>query len=264
MSEASNYRARKRFGQNFLVDTAVIEAIITAVSTDQSSGPTIEIGPGLGALTKRLLASQGRLEVIELDRDIIPKLQEHCAGLGELVIHNQDVLQVDFTQFCPNGEKLKLVGNLPYNISTPLLFHLTQYCDQLSSLFFMLQKEVVDRIVAKPGTKAYGRLSVMMQYYFEVAALFTVPPEAFKPAPKVTSAVMRLVPRPANERIAKDGALLSRLVAQAFSQRRKTLRNVLKGMVSEAQLAELGLSATARAEELSVAQYIEMANLIDA
>ncbi len=261
MTEPTNHRARKRFGQNFLVDTTVIEAIIAAVATDTSDGPTIEIGPGLGALTKRLLTKLNHLEAIELDRDIIPKLKAHCEGLGELVVHNQDVLQVDFAELCPTGQKLKLIGNLPYNISTPLLFHLAQYGELISSMFFMLQKEVVDRIVAKVGTKAYGRLSVMMQYYFEVAELFTVPPEAFKPAPKVTSAVMRLVPRVKEQQLAKDEQGLAKLVAQAFSLRRKTLHNALKDMVTDEQLFAAGISPTSRAEQLSVADYVSLVNV---
>ena len=247
--------ARKRFGQNFLVDIGVISAIVGAI--DPRPGETVvEIGPGLGALTEPLLARTGRLHVVEIDRDLIARLKRQYSP-EKLVIHEGDALAFDFATI---GDGLRLVGNLPYNISTPLLFHLAAYAEQVRDMHFMLQKEVVERMVAEPGDADFGRLSVMLQYRFHLEWLVDVPPESFDPAPKVDSAVVRLIPKAAAERNARDEAVLERVVTAAFAQRRKMLRNTLKGILDEAAFARLGIPPTARAEELAVGDYVRIAN----
>lgn len=253
---------RKRFGQNFLHDQAVIHNIITAIDP-RPAQHLVEIGPGKGALTRPLLRAAGHLDVVELDRDLIPLLERECAGLGELHIHQADALAFDFATLAADGRRLRLVGNLPYNISTPLLFHLMDQVQCIQDLHFMLQKEVVDRLAAQPGSKDYGRLSVMIQYYCEVEPLFVVHPGAFFPAPKVDSAVARLVPHAAPPVEVADRANFSHLVAQAFSQRRKTLRNTLKGLLTEEQIRAQGIDPGLRAEVLSLAQFARLSNALD-
>jgi 16S rRNA (adenine1518-N6/adenine1519-N6)-dimethyltransferase len=251
------HQARKRFGQNFLVSPGVIRNIVAAIAP-RPGDCMVEIGPGLGALTEPLLAELGHLHVVEIDRDLIARL--HQAYPPErLTVHEGDALEFDFAGL---GSGLRIVGNLPYNISTPLLFHLAGYADVLRDMHFMLQKEVVDRMVAAPGGGDYGRLSVMLQYRFDMERLFLVPPGAFNPAPRVDSAIVRLLPRPRAALQARDEALLARLVGAAFGQRRKMLRNTLRELVAESQLEAVGVAPTARAEEIAVADYVRLANLL--
>jgi len=247
------HRARKRFGQHFLADAAVIDAIVGAVAPRRDDR-VVEIGPGLAALTRPLLARLARLDVVEIDRDIVARLRAEFTG-GNLVIHEGDALRFDFGAL---GTGLRVVGNLPYNISTPLLFHLARYADALHDLHVMLQKEVVERMVAAPSTSAYGRLSVMLQYRFEMEAVLEVPAAAFRPAPEVESSVVRMTPlRPPPHRV-RDEALLGTIVAAAFSQRRKTLRNALKGYFAAADFARVGIDAGLRAQDLPVADFARM------
>jgi len=246
---------RKRFGQNFLVSPGIIGKIIDAIAP-QPGDRMVEIGPGLGALTEPLLARLDHLHVVEIDRDLIAGLSERFPP-ERLTIHAGDALAFDFAVL---GSDLRVVGNLPYNISTPLLFHLAEAAAAIRDMHFMLQKEVVDRMVAAPGKADYGRLSVMLQYRFDVERLFLVPPGAFQPAPQVDSAIVRLLPKPAAQLTVRDPALFAKLVATAFGQRRKMLRNNLRKLVDEAGLAEAGIEPTARAEELSVADYVCLAN----
>ena len=260
----SKHIARKRFGQNFLIDRQVIADIVNAVSPRRDAC-VVEIGPGLGALTDPLLQRLDHLHVVEIDRDIVARLRQRFSP-AKLTIHEGDALAFDFSTLVGNtgngGGRLHVVGNLPYNISTPLLFHLATFADSIYDMHFMLQKEVVERMVAEPGTTDFGRLSVMLQYRFVMDWLLDVPPESFDPAPKVDSAVVRLIPRPPLELDAKDESKLATLVAAAFAQRRKMLRNNLKGFFDEAGLERLGISPTARAEELSVADYVRLANAL--
>lgn len=260
MSGTFPHRARKRFGQNFLHDPGVIQRIVAAI--DPRPGQRlVEIGPGQGALTLPLLERAGSLDVIELDRDLIAPLQTLAAGRGELRVHNADALKFDFRSLARDGAPLRVVGNLPYNISTPLLFHLIAQADVIQDMHFMLQKEVVDRMAAAPGSGDYGRLSVMVQFYCEVTRLFTVGPGAFRPAPKVDSAVVRLIPRRSPVVDVHDPAVFAAVVNQAFSQRRKTLRNALKRMLSDEEIRAAGIDPGARPEELDLARFAALANL---
>ena len=257
----STHIARKRFGQNFLQDQNVIANIVRAIDPNNHDCLT-EIGPGLAALTEPLLERVEHMHVVELDRDLVARLQKRFSP-ERLTIHSADALEFDFLSLDATGKtQRKVVGNLPYNISSPLLFHLTQFAPHIDVQVFMLQKEVIERMVAQPSEKAYGRLSVMLQYRYEMTHLFDVPPHAFIPAPKVTSAVVRMYPRKPEQLYARDEAHLSKLVAQAFSQRRKMLRNTLSEMVTQAQLEACGIAPTARAEELSVAQFVELSNYL--
>ncbi|OAM46315.1 16S rRNA (adenine(1518)-N(6)/adenine(1519)-N(6))-dimethyltransferase [Eikenella sp. NML99-0057] len=253
----TQHTARKRFGQNFLQDSRIIADIVQAVRP-QPADTIVEIGPGLGAITEPLAAKLDRLHVCEIDRDIIGYLKTRLYA-GKLVIHEGDVLQFDFASV--PGHK-KIVGNLPYNISTPLLFHLSRYADEVEDMHFMLQKEVVERMVAEPGSNDFGRLSVMLQYFFEMEKLLDVPPEAFSPAPKVDSAVVRLIP--AKHRIgqAQDFEQFAALVKQAFHQRRKTIRNNLKGIANDEVLQAVGISPQERAEHIAPENYVALANLL--
>ena len=254
--------ARKRFGQNFLIDNQVITDIVKAVSPARDDC-VVEIGPGLGALTEPLLKTLDHLHVVEIDRDIIARLKQRYSP-EKLTIHEGDALAFDFASLArASGRKLHVVGNLPYNISTPLLFHLATFADQVCDMHFMLQKEVVERLVAEPGTADYGRLSVMLQYRFFMDWLLDVPPESFDPAPKVDSAVVRLIPRPSQDLIVKDEARFSALVSAAFAQRRKMLRNNLKDILGNNGFERIGVEPTARAEELSVAEYVRIANSLE-
>ncbi len=217
----------------------------------------VEIGPGEGALTRELLPILGQLDVVELDRDLIPLLQDKLSELGELRIHQADALKFDFCQLSPGPAQLRVAGNLPYNISTPLLFHLLEMSHCIQDMHFMLQKEVVERITAKPGSGQYGRLSVMIQYYCEADMLFTVGPGAFRPAPKVDSAVVRLVPHQ-QPPVAVDASRLSHLVNRAFGQRRKTLRNNLKGLLDADEIASLGIDPGIRPERLGLEDFARL------
>lgn len=257
----SKHVARKRFGQNFLIDAQVIGEIVAAVAP-QRDDLVVEIGPGLGALTGPLLARLDHLHVVEIDRDIVARLRQRYIP-ERLTIHEGDALAFDFGALADTaGKKLSVVGNLPYNISTPLLFHLAQFADRTREMHFMLQREVVERMVAEPGTADYGRLSVMLQYRFVMDWLLDVPPESFEPAPKVDSAVIRLIPRAQEELTVRDEARFAALVAAAFGQRRKMLRNNLKGLVDDGLLERLGIAPTARAEELPLSDYIALANAV--
>jgi 16S rRNA (adenine1518-N6/adenine1519-N6)-dimethyltransferase len=258
MNQHQGHTARKRFGQNFLVSPGIVRRIVDAIAA-RPGDLVVEIGPGLGALTAPLLERIDHLHVVEIDRDLIARLKDAYPP-ERLTIHEGDALEFDFATL---GTGLKVVGNLPYNISTPLLFHLAAYAGGVRDMHFMLQKEVVDRMAAEPGSGDYGRLSVMLQYRFDIERLFVVPPGAFNPPPKVDSAIVRLVPRKVGAGdTAKDEALFARVVAAAFSQRRKMLRNTLREMISEDGLAALGIAPTARAEELSVADYVRLSNSV--
>lgn len=249
---------RKRFGQNFLQNKHIIDEVLHAINP-QPDDNVMEIGPGLGALTQPLLRRLNKLTAVEIDRD----LQQYLASLpiaqGKLNLISADALTIDYSQF---GSNLRIVGNLPYNISTPLLIHLLQFVSYIEDMYFMLQKEVVDRMAASPGTKAYGRLSVMLQYHCEVEHLFDVPPEAFDPQPKVDSAIVRLIPYRSSPFKPVDVEQLERIVANSFSMRRKTLTNNLKGIVSIAELNEMGIDGGKRPEQISVAEYVQLAKFI--
>lgn len=249
--------AKKRFGQNFLTDQAVIQSLVDAISP-QPDDLMIEIGPGLGALTQPLLTKLNALHVVEIDRDIIAWMQNTYTA-SKIHIHHSDVLKFDFTTI---GERIRVVGNLPYNISSPILFHLLDNVAGIIDMHFMLQKEVVERMVASPSTAAYGRLSVMLQYHLHMEYLITVPPEAFNPAPKVESAFVRCIPHKHIPFVAQDTALFAKVVMAAFGQRRKTLRNTLKGLLDDAGFAQIGIDSQLRAENLSVAQFVAIANFL--
>lgn len=251
---------KKRFGQNFLSDSAVIASCIAAIRP-QADDLMVEIGPGLGALTQPLLPRLKHLHVVELDRDIVSWMQSHYAA-GSLAIHNIDALKFDFSALVQTApeRKLRVVGNLPYNISTPILFHLLDNLSCIDDMHFMLQKEVVERMVAAPSSAAYGRLSVMLQYRLQMEYLFTVPPEAFEPPPKVESAFVRAVPHALLPYPARDEKLFAKVVMSAFGQRRKTLRNTLKGLLDDGGFAALGIDPQLRAENLSVAEFVAIAN----
>jgi 16S rRNA (adenine1518-N6/adenine1519-N6)-dimethyltransferase len=247
--------ARKRFGQHFLADLEVVGRIVDAVAPRRDDC-IVEIGPGLGALTAPLLERVRHLHVIEIDRDLCARMRERYPA-ERLTIHQGDALRFDFAAL---PAPLRVVGNLPYNISTPLLFHLVTVSARCADLHFMLQREVVDRLTALPGSKAYGRLSVMLQYRYRMERLMNVPASAFRPEPKVSSAVVRLVPRPAAELAALDAGQFGRVVTKAFSTRRKTVKNSLSGVVSAAELVELGIDPRSRAEDLAVPDFVAIAN----
>lgn len=254
-------QARKRFGQNFLQDDAVIDAIIAAISPAPDQH-IVEIGPGRGALTAELLASGARLDVIELDRDLAPLLLQQFNDAPNLTLHNADALQFDYLPLADDGKKLRVIGNLPYNITTPLLFHLLDQSAVIEDMCFMLQKEVVERICAAPGNKQYGRLTIMLQYQCAAEALFDVPPEAFDPAPKVDSAIIYLQPRSEPLGGQVNGVQLNKLVTQAFSQRRKTIANTLKKQVTLDQLTAAGISPEQRPETVSIEQFVHLTRLV--
>ena len=253
MSSRSNqdHQARKRFGQNFLVDAAVVESIVRAIAPQKTEN-MVEIGPGLSALTAPLLECLERLSVIEIDRDLAQRLRDRFSS-ERLNIIEGDALEIDFAQF---GDKLRIVGNLPYNISSPLLFALVSCAEHVVDQHFMLQREVVDRMVARAGESDYSRLSVMLQYRYRIQKLFDVSPEAFNPPPRVTSSIVRMIPLGAERLRAQSDALFARVVQRAFSQRRKMLRGVLSEWTSMIPWEELGIEPTWRAEQVSVAGFI--------
>jgi 16S rRNA (adenine1518-N6/adenine1519-N6)-dimethyltransferase len=244
------HKARKRFGQNFLVDEQIIADIIRVIRPE-AADIMVEIGPGLGALTRPLLQRLNQLHVVEIDRDIIAHLEQDYPQ-DKLIIHAGDALKFDLAQL---PAPLRIVGNLPYNISSPLLFHFSDYCERIRDMHFMLQNEVVERMVAEPSTPAYGRLSVMLQYRFQMEKLLDVPPESFRPSPKVDSAIVRMIPLPASEVLVQNEKLFAQIVAAAFGQRRKTLRNTLKAYLTEDDFVRLGIDAQLRAENLGVAEF---------
>jgi 16S rRNA (adenine1518-N6/adenine1519-N6)-dimethyltransferase len=257
----TGHRARKRFGQNFLQDQQLIAKIIQALNPKPGEN-LVEIGPGLGALTLPLLTAAQSLTVVELDRDLIPKLTQQCQSVGTLTVINQDVLNVNFTTLASTPHSLRLIGNLPYNISTPVIFHLLKYHPLIQDMHFMLQKEVVERMAAQPGNKTYGRLSIMVQWYCQVVPLFTVPPQAFLPQPKVDSMVVRLTPYRQQPHPCRDMACFSKIVGLAFSQRRKTLVNALKPLLPADAIIACGIDPKIRAEQLSLADFVRLSNHI--
>lgn len=251
---------KKSLGQHFLHERGVIDKIILAIDP-QPGDRIVEIGPGQGALTLPLLARHGALTAIEFDRDLLVPLAEAARGVGQLSLVSADALNVDLTALAAGGNPVRLVGNLPYNVSSPILFHALDHADAIRDMHFMLQKEVVDRMAAVPGSKVYGRLSVMLQAYCQVVPLFKVSPGAFRPPPKVDSAVVRLVPRaPATIGIS-DRVRFAQVVRAAFGQRRKTLRNALNGVADVAMIEAAGIDAGQRAEQVGVADFVRLGNL---
>ncbi|MBE2210228.1 MAG: 16S rRNA (adenine(1518)-N(6)/adenine(1519)-N(6))-dimethyltransferase RsmA [Xanthomonadaceae bacterium] len=253
--------AKKHLGQNFLHERGVIDKILLAVNP-QPGDRIVEIGPGQGALTLPLLDLHGAATAIEFDRDLLAPLTEAASTRGSLTLINRDVMQVDFTELARElGGPIRLIGNLPYNLSSPILFHALDHAASIIDMHFMLQKEVVDRMAASEGSKVYGRLSVMLQAYCTVTPLIKVPPGAFRPAPKVDSAVVRLVPRPAADIAVRDHARFATVVRAAFGQRRKTLHNALKGIYEDDDIRAAGLEPQLRAEQVPVAGFIALANI---
>ncbi len=250
---------RKRFGQNFLHDQRVIAKIVAAINPKPGNN-LVEIGPGQGALTCRLLPQLEQMHAIELDRDLIPQLESMCATVGKLTIHSSDVLQFDFTTLFEEEHPLRVVGNLPYNISTPLIFHLLEHRALIANMHFMLQKEVVDRLAAAPNCSDYGRLSVMVQRHCKVEPLFTIGPGAFSPPPKVNSSVVRLTPWEHPPAVIHDDERFSEIVTAAFAQRRKTIRNSLKSLVTAVQFESAGIDSGRRAETLTLQEFAALSN----
>lgn len=253
------YKTKKRFGQHFLHDRSVIEKLIYAINP-KTTDKIIEIGPGLGALTFPLLDKLNSLDVVEIDRDVIARLKQK--NNPKLIIHSVDALKFDFKKLIEGTEKLRIVGNLPYNISTPLIFHLLNCKEVVLDMHFMLQNEVVKRITALPGNKSYGRLSVMVQYHCQTEYLFFVGPESFDPPPKVDSAILHLSPWKKLPFKANDESHLSSIVAQSFSMRRKTLRNNLKKIINSDQIEKLGIDPGLRAENLTIEEFVTLSNFI--
>lgn len=252
------HRTRKRFGQHFLTDAGVIDAIIRAIHAT-ADDVIVEIGPGRGALTDTLAHQAGHLHAIEIDRNLVVKLRREYDGKPGVTIHEADALAFDFATL---GKRLRIVGNLPYNISTPLLFHLLNFRDGIVDMHFMLQKEVVDRMVAKPGNKTYGRLGIMLGCHLHIESLFDVDRMAFEPPPEVTSAIVRLEPLPPGTFNIEDQQLLSKIVATAFTKRRKTLRNALRTEVDTAAMEAVGIDPGLRPEQISISEYIALSNHI--
>ncbi len=253
------YKAKKRFGQNFLQDPTVIDRIVKSIQPNEIDN-IIEIGPGLGAITREILPLSKKISVIELDREIIPKLKFNCDRAGELTVYQQDALKTDFSEFALNG-KIRVIGNLPYNISTPIMFHLFDFLDVILDMHFMLQKEVVERMTAGPNSKTYGRLSVMTQYYCKAQMLFIVPPESFEPAPKVDSAIVKLTPLVVKPQVTNFD-LFANMVTEAFNMRRKTIRNVWKNRLTEDELTQIGIKPSLRPENLGLEEFIKVANYV--
>ena len=258
--KSSGHRARKRFGQNFLISEHVIHGIIKAVNAAENEH-IIEIGPGLGALTEPFAHSGAYLTAIELDQDLAARIEEKFASIDKFSLLCRDALKVDFSEIYGPEQTLRVIGNLPYNISTPLIFHLLTFSSQIADMHFMLQKEVVKRMAAEPGNSDYGRLSVMVQYRCDVESIIDVPPGSFDPPPKVQSAVVRLTPRePKNKAISIKH--LEKIVRSAFNNRRKTLRNTLRDELSAEQIEEQGINPGLRPENLCVAEYVKLANCL--
>jgi len=255
------HQAKKRFGQNFLHNDAVISDIIDVINPEPGEN-LVEIGPGLGALTEPVIERAKKLSVVELDRDLAKRLRHHPFLAPHLTIYETDALNFDFAQLATDEKPLRIFGNLPYNISTPLIFHLLTFKDKVQDMHFMLQKEVVQRMAAEPHCKAYGRLSIMTQYQCQVIPVMEIGPEAFKPAPKVDSAIVRLVPHSEIKNPVKDISALNTVCLAAFNQRRKTIRNGFKNLISVAQLEALNIDANLRPENLTLDDYIILANFI--
>ncbi len=256
----SQHIPRKRFGQNFLLDHNIIDNILANLNVTEGEH-FVEIGPGQGALTEPLLQNNIQLDVVELDRDLVSLLKKKFSG-HDIHIHSADALRFDFAALAQKNQKLRVIGNLPYNISTPLMFHLLDNADCIQDMHFMLQKEVVERICAEPGSKKYGRLSIMMQYYCETELLFDVPPESFNPPPKVMSAIVRLTPYALAPVEVKSLSNLNKIVTQAFSQRRKTLQNALKKIITAEQISALDIDPSLRPEFISLNEFARLSNLL--
>lgn len=262
----AKHQPRKRFGQNFLEDPAIIDQIVHAIAPSPTD-LMVEIGPGLGAITEQLVDQVGQLSVVELDRDLIPNLRISFATRTNFHIYEGDALKFDYQRIIEeqaadqNNARMRIVGNLPYNISTPLMFHLVSYQNLIADMHFMLQKEVVDRLAAGVGDNAYGRLGIMMQYYCQVQPLFLVPPSAFNPPPKVDSAIVRLVPHETRPVTTQCTRSLNKIVTTAFNQRRKTVRNALKSVANDALLEQAGIDPECRPEQVSLAQYALLTDL---
>ncbi|MDH5444097.1 MAG: 16S rRNA (adenine(1518)-N(6)/adenine(1519)-N(6))-dimethyltransferase RsmA [Gammaproteobacteria bacterium] len=252
------HQARKRFGQNFLHDPNVIQNIINLIHP-RPDEHLVEIGPGQGAMTRQLVSSCKKFDAIELDRDLIPVLQTEFGHLPQFELHQGDALKFPFCDLA-NNDKLRVTGNLPYNISTPLLFHLMDHLHCIQDMHFMLQKEVVVRITAQPGDKLYGRLGIMLGYFCDSENLMTIGPGAFRPAPKVDSAIVRLTPWSSLPAEAENLADLNRVVTQAFSQRRKTLRNSMKNLLDIDEITQLGIDPSIRPEQLALQDFVNLAN----
>lgn len=250
---------RKRFGQHFLHDKNIIQKIVDVIHPKPGQH-LVEIGPGQGALTLPILKKIEQIDVIELDWDLIPALKIRCLGKGALIVHQADALEFDFDSLVENNEPLRVIGNLPYNISTPLIFHLLEYSSIITDMHFMLQKEVVDRLAANPGHSEYGRLSIMVQYHCQAISLFDVPPGAFYPPPQVDSSVVRLIPHAQLPIEAYDYTHFANLVKTAFSHRRKTLRNCLKTILNDEDWAQVHVDSHLRPEQLTVEDYVKLSN----
>ena len=252
-----NHRARKRFGQNFLTDPQILEKIIKAIAPN-SVDKIIEIGPGQGALTELILGSDTVLHAIEIDRDLASYLREKYVNKKNFHLHENDVLKVDFNSLLSDSQPARIIGNLPYNISTPLIFHLLKYLPGIKDMLFMLQLEVVERMAALPNSKSYGRLSIMVQYFCRVEKLFNVPPSAFSPAPKVESAIVKLTPHNHTSDELASPDELTNLLRQAFAHRRKTLRNNLNSLISTDELESLDINPGLRPENISLHDYVRI------
>jgi 16S rRNA (adenine1518-N6/adenine1519-N6)-dimethyltransferase len=255
LSNGMPHQARKRFGQNFLHDQGIIDRIVQSINP-RASDHIVEIGPGQGALTRPLAASGARLDCVELDRDLAAFLKTNVGKQANVTIHQQDILKFDLASVQHDSQRLRIIGNLPYNISTPVLFYLLQQHNRIEDMVFMLQLEVVNRMAAQVGDRNYGRLGLMLQYYCEVEPLFNVPSAAFTPRPKVSSAIVRLIPHQTMPIQAKDPECLQVVIRTAFNQRRKTLKNSLKAIISETVLTTLPLDVSMRPENLTLADYI--------
>lgn len=258
---AHGHRARKRFGQNFLHDKYVIDKIVQAINP-KATDALVEIGPGMGAITEPILEACGKLHVVEIDRDLISILRPKFFNFPDFHIHEGDALKFDFNTILEPGQQLRIVGNLPYNISTPLIFHFLAHHRIVQDMHFMLQKEVVERLASDPNTPAYGRLGIMAQYYCKVEPLFVVKPGSFSPAPKVDSAIVRLSPYDELPYPATDIKMFERVVREAFNMRRKTIRNTLKNLATAEQLEGIGIDTGLRPENLSLPDYVKIANYL--
>ena len=255
------HQAKKRFGQNFLNNDSVISRIVDAINPEPGEN-LVEIGPGLGALTEPVVERAGNLSVVELDRDLAHRLRHHPFLAQHLTIHEIDALKFDFASLSSEENPLRIFGNLPYNISTPLIFHLLTFKDKVKDMHFMLQKEVVERMAAGENCKAYGRLSIMTQYQCQVIPVMEIGPESFTPPPKVDSAIVRLIPHKTIENPVKDIKYLNQVCLTAFNQRRKTIRNSFKKLISVEELTSLNIDPSLRPENLAVSEYIKLANYI--
>jgi len=261
MSKQQSHKARKRFGQNFLHDHGIIRRIVACIGPRKGQR-IVEIGPGKGALTEGIISVTERMDVVELDRDLIPILKVNLFKFPDLTVHEADAMKFDFSSLKTDGQNIRVVGNLPYNISTPLIFHLLSHADVIEDMHFMLQKEVVDRLAARPGDSLYGRLSVMAQYYCAVESLFVVGPESFDPAPKVDSAIVRMTPYKTLPYPVNDIKKLEDTVRIGFQQRRKTLRNNYKGVLDNDDFTALDIDPGLRPERLDVEDFVHITNYI--